>query len=70
MTRDVGPCESSVQSFETKNTASLNIENRVGQEGGRKKMTSAAFSLFKCDCFTMFQEELVTLTEPPWERQE
>lgn len=35
------------------------------REEGGGKMKFAAFSLFKCDCFTMLQKELGALTEPP-----
>lgn len=46
VTGDVGPWESSAQSFETKARRVLNLGNRVGLEGGRRKMMLAAFFPF------------------------
>lgn len=42
-----------------------------GGAGGRQQEDDdVAFFHLKRDCFRAFQEELGTLTEPPWERQE
>lgn len=63
VTGDVGPWESSVWSFESKNTES--IFRRQGGAGGGWRL--AYFSLF---FFFFLKPELGALTEPPRERQE